>query len=500
MSFKKNTIANYIGQLYISLIGIIILPFYLKYLGATAFGLIGLFAVMQSWFKLLDMGLSPAFTRQVAYECGKGRDLHKLTELLRSLEIIFFIFSILIVVSITLGSRWIAHSWLRIGMLPASEVINCVILMGLMIGLRWFSDLYQNGIRGMEKQVWLNGANIVMISMQYIGGWAFLHWVSDNPVDFFEYQLLICILSLFLYGYRFYMLLPVSTHTGLHFSWISIKEILPFAGATAYLAVVWIALTQLDKLLLSHILPLTQYGYFALVTVISNGMLVLMGPINQAILPRMTHLFSQGKEKEMLKLYCQATQVMAVIMFSLTAIISIFSTELLYAWTGNQSAATWGGPILFWYTLGNGFLSVLTFQYYLQYAHGKLKLNVWINTISAIITIPIIFFAAYNYGALGTALTWFGLKAISFFIWPPIVHHRYAPGLHLKWLLKDIAPMLIMTGFLMTCLQHAHIPFYLMNRAEIATSLLGLGLIVLIINMFCSSICRHMIMTYVKKI
>ncbi len=41
ISLKKNTIANYIGQFYNMFIGIAILPAYMIYLGAEAFGLIG---------------------------------------------------------------------------------------------------------------------------------------------------------------------------------------------------------------------------------------------------------------------------------------------------------------------------------------------------------------------------------------------------------------------------------------------------------------------------
>lgn len=63
---KKNIIANYFGQFYIIIIGIVMVPFYLKYLGAEAYGLVGFFALMQSWMMLLDMGISPTLGREVA--------------------------------------------------------------------------------------------------------------------------------------------------------------------------------------------------------------------------------------------------------------------------------------------------------------------------------------------------------------------------------------------------------------------------------------------------
>lgn len=66
MSVKSNTIANYIGQIYMMLIGIVVTPLYLQHLGAEAYGLVGFFALMQAWMNLLDLGLSPTLGRQAA--------------------------------------------------------------------------------------------------------------------------------------------------------------------------------------------------------------------------------------------------------------------------------------------------------------------------------------------------------------------------------------------------------------------------------------------------
>ncbi len=51
VSIKRNTIANYIGQSYGILVGLIVTPLYLKYLGAEAYGLVGFFALMQAWLQ-----------------------------------------------------------------------------------------------------------------------------------------------------------------------------------------------------------------------------------------------------------------------------------------------------------------------------------------------------------------------------------------------------------------------------------------------------------------
>ncbi len=59
MSLKANIIASYLSQAYITLASIVVLPLYIRYMGAEAYGLVGFFTLLQVWFSLLDMWLKP---------------------------------------------------------------------------------------------------------------------------------------------------------------------------------------------------------------------------------------------------------------------------------------------------------------------------------------------------------------------------------------------------------------------------------------------------------
>ena len=77
-SLKWNASANFIGLCYTTIIGIVILPLYLQYLGAEAFGLVGFFTVLHAWMQLLDMGMSPMLSRQAAQARGGAIDFFEL--------------------------------------------------------------------------------------------------------------------------------------------------------------------------------------------------------------------------------------------------------------------------------------------------------------------------------------------------------------------------------------------------------------------------------------
>lgn len=498
-SLKLNTIANYIGVGYTTLIGIVVFPLYLKYLGAEAFGLVGFFTILQASMHLLDMGMSPLLSRQVAHARSQKDGFLNLKKLLRSLELIVLILALIVVLGFVLGDDWIANQWLNITSLATNEVTLCILLMGAMLGLRLFSTLYRSGIRGMENQVRLNVANIILATLKFVGALLLLQFVSQNIVYFFVYQLGISIIELCIMATMFYRLMPSTDRVSVRFYWNALKPVLPFAAGIAYTAGIAVLLAQLDKIILSSVLPLSEFGYFALVVVVATAILKISMPIRQAILPRMSYFMSQGKEQEMLALYRKSSQLMSVIMLPLSGMIALFSTELLFAWTGDRKAAEWAGPILFWYALGNGIMTINMFQYHLQFVHEKLKLHVIYISILACIQIPVIIYTAFNYGAYGVAIVWFSIRLITFILWVPIVHSRLAPGIHWPWLLKDVAPILIMTAALLLFITRLDIDFYAMSQGYAFITLIGIGLIVMTANIFVSSASRTLVLKFVGR-
>lgn len=486
MSIKNNSIANYLGQFYSIIIVILVTPFYLKYLGAEAYGLIGFFALIQAWMNLLDMGLSPTLARQVAIARGQTNGFDIFKRLLKSFELIFLVLGLTVILIIFFTSNWIALNWINVGNLKTETVVRCIDVMGVLIGLRWLTGLYRSGMIGLEEQVWLNLANIVFMSLKFIGSLLLLAFISQNIIDFFIYQLAISLLEVLVFIVRFYRRLPFteSSQNLVMFDWQVVKNILPFSLSIAYTAGIWILVTQTDKMVLSGILSLVEFGYFSLVALIAGGITSLSGPITNAILPRMTMLFAEGKKEEMLLIYRQSSQLITLISFSVAIMISFFSEILLFAWTGDKKIAVWGAEILFWFSLGNGLLAIGGFQYMLQNVYGQLRLHVIGSTISVVIQLPVIFFAASYYGAVGAGFAWFCIRLIWFLFWTPVVHNKFAPGFHWKWMFKDILPILVTLIVTAKIFKLLILFDFGMDRTNVFLELFIIGLLMLFLATF----------------
>lgn len=439
MSLRKNIIANYTSQLYSAAIGILILPLYIKYMGAEAYGLVGFFTMLQAWFALLDLGLTPTIARETArYHGGSMTALHY-RQLFRALSCIFVSVALLGGGGLWLLAQPIAYKWLKVETLSMGTVVLAVQIMTISVALRWLGGLYRGVITGSERLVWLSGFNAIIATLRFPAVFVSMWLYGFNPVVFFWHQLIVAVFEVIgLYAMSERLKPNLQKHEHIGWSIQPVKPILKFALTIAFTSSVWVLVTQTDKLILSGILPLTEYGFFTLAVLVAGGILILSSPISNVIMPRMARLHAEGKHDEMIQVYRSSTQIVSVIAGSAAITIAFTAEALLYAWTGDKEIASNAAPILRLYALGNGVLVIAAFPYYLQYALGDLRYHLIGNAITVVTLIPAIIIAATYYGGIGAGWAWLGVNSLYFIAWVGYVHHKLVPDLHFKWFVKDV--------------------------------------------------------------
>lgn len=446
MSLKRNILANYASQIYVMLIGILMVPAYIVYMGAEAYGLVGFFTMLQMWFQLLDMGLTPTMARETARFNGSAIDALALRRLLRALEGIFIGIAVLGAAAMMLGSDFITNSWLKVQQLPVEEVQHAIMLMAVIVALRWVSGLYRGAIGGFEHLVWLSGFNIAVATARFLLVIPVFILVGSSPTEFFSYQLLVAVVELVVVVVQTYRLMPkVAAEQRIPWQWKPLRGVLKFSLSMAFTSSVWVLVTQTDKLLLSKLLSLTDYAYFTLAVLVASGVMVISGPISGALLPRMTKLNVERDEVGLIRLYRNATQLVGVIAIPTSLVLALFSEQVLWAWTGDANIVQNAAPILELYAMGNGVLALGAFPYYLQFAKGDLKLHLIGNVLFLMLLIPSLILATIHHGVIGAGYAWLGSNIVYFLVWSPIVHKRFIKGLHMKWLLNDIVVILVMS-------------------------------------------------------
>ena len=447
ISLKRNIFANYASQIYVTLIGILTVPLYIKYMGVEAYGLVGFFAMMQAWFTLLDMGLTNTISRETARLRGGVSDALSYRRLVRALEGIFLVIALLGGGILFATSDYIAQDWLQANQLPIVEVKTAIQIMAALVALRWMCGLYRGVIIGAERLVWLSGYASLMATLRFIGVLPVLIFVGATPTIFFSYQFAVAILEYAGFLFQAYCLFPaVSSSKRLSWSWKPLMPVLKFSLTIAATTSLWVLVTQVDKLVLSKILPLSEYGYFTLAVLVASVVGVVSGPIVSAIQPRMAKLEAEGDHVGLIRLYRDSTQVVAVIAGALASTFTFFSELLLWAWTGDVNLAHQTAPILILYSIGNCFLAVGAFQYYLQFAKGDLYLHFIGQCWYTALIVPSLIWAASQFGGIGSGYVWIAINILFFVVWVPLVHHRFVSGLNKVWFGRDVLPIFIITA------------------------------------------------------
>ena len=492
MSLRQNILASYISQTYVTLIGIVMVPVYLRYMGAEAYGLVGFFAMVQAWFQLMDMGLTPTMAREAARFNGGVGDASSLRHLLRAMETIFIGVAMLGAVAMMAASGSIATDWLKVQHLPLAEVQHALMLIAMIVALRWVSGLYRSALNGFERLVWLGGFNMVLATARFVLVIPLFVYVGTSARVFFSYQLFLAVLELAVLVRQTYRLLPAQlTGTQKAFQYAPLRAVLRFSLSVAFSSVVWILATQADKLILSKLLPLTEYGYYTLVVLVAGGVQAISGPVSGALLPRLAKLAAAADETGLLSLYRSATQWVTVMAVPAALVLALFSRQVLWAWTGDKELVEATAPVLALYAAGSGVSVIAAFPYYLQYARGELKLHLLGNLLFVLLLIPSLIGATQQFGMLGAAWVWLTLNLSYLLLWVPLAHHRFAPGLHWTWIVKDV--LLTSIPAIVAALLLQYTAPWPDGRSAMAIQLCGVGLLLCCITATSSSKVREII-------
>lgn len=437
MSLRRNVIANYFGQGWTALIQFAFVPLYLSYLGVEAFGLIGIFTMLQAWMVLLDLGMTPTLNREMARFTAGSHSARSINDLLRTLELICIAMAAGIVLVIWGASGWLASDWLKPGALPASSVADAIALMGIVIALRFIEGIYRGALMGLQRHVFFNAFNAVNVTLRAAGAVAVLIWVSPTIEAFFIWQACASLLAVAGLALATHRTLP-GTDTVARFSTQALLDVRHFAGGMIATTLLALLLTQIDKVLLSRLISLEAFGHYTLAATVASALTLLVVPVTQAVYPRFTELADSASTSELAGLYHRSARTVTVICAPPAMILLMMPDALLKAWTQDVHLSLEVAPILALLSLGTFLNLLMHVPYMLQLAFGWSSFAVKVNAVAVVVFIPAILWAVPRYGAEGAAWVWVGLNGGYVLIAQHFMHRRLFPAEKWIWYLQDV--------------------------------------------------------------
>ena len=442
MRLSRNLLAGLANSVWSALVGLAVVPFYLKYLGIEAYGLIGFFTTIQILLSLLDLGLAPTINREVA-RCSASGSMQEARNLLHTLAVVYWVTSGLIALIVIGGAPFIAKYWLQSKHFPQETISHAMMLMGVVVACRWPTGLYLGALMGMQRLTVSSSISIVATTIGSFGAVAILALVSPTIEAFILWQAGVALI--YSATMRWAAWAVIGRDGAGKFNVDRLKRIWRFSIGMSGIALSAILLSQLDKIILSKMLGLAEFGHYMLATTVVSGLNLIIIPMFNTMYPRFSALVASGDHEKLAELYRLGTRLQASILFPMAMVLAVFAEELVHAWTGDPIIAASVAPIITLLAMGSALHGMMYFPYALQLSYGMTRLPLTINLILIIVMVPLIIFLTISRGVLGGATAWLVFHILYMTLGTWLTHRHLLKNIGNKWFFQDIGIPLILS-------------------------------------------------------
>ncbi|MEW6083517.1 MAG: oligosaccharide flippase family protein [Chloroflexota bacterium] len=434
---RSNIIANFLGKVWPSLLGILLVPVYLYYLGVEAYGLIGFFVSLQALISFLDLGLSTATNREVAIGLNSREKEEQTRDLVRTLEVVYGFIALLIALVFFFGSDWLATEWINVSELSVEMVRFAAIIFGISLALRWPVALYSGILQGSERQVLYNGLYVAIYTARGVGAAIVVALVSRNILAFLLWQLVTALLELLVMALAAWRTLQPGSSRAPRVDFSSLRHVWKFSASVGANSLLAALIKQMDRILISKLLLLQQVGYYTTANTVYSAVSLVTSPFASAAFPRFTALIAEKKYSDLADTYHKISQYVSFVVAPICAVLFFFSYDILLLWTRSEEVAVNAAPTLSILAVAALFNSMMQLPFMLQLAAGITWISLWNNFINLIVLAPIMYFLISRYGVAGAGISWALFNLLYFLVVPHVMHRHVLPNEKVSWFLKD---------------------------------------------------------------
>ena len=408
---KRNIIANYLGAACVALGPVLALPWYLSSLGPETFGLIGFVVLVQALLGLLDAGMAQALVRAFAVKIHEGEGgCSGAADLLLGFERLYWGFALGAGALMFLFSHDIATHWLVLGKVSANQAQYALWGAAAIFMLQFPGSVYRSVLVGAQAQVQLNSVLAFAAVLRHLGG---VVVVSIWPTleAYLWWHGLIAGLETLLRAWFAWHALGSSRRKS---SWDDVQMRHLWKTVAGMSAATWLgALTvQMDKILVSKMVGIEQFGYYTIAATVATGLLQLVYPLTQAALPRAVQLRDDGSGLR--RLSVRLVGIFALLVVGGGLGFAVLGKWALALWLKDPAAVEFVYPILSLLLVGTALNALYNVGYMHWVVREKTQKIMQVNALALLMSLLLIPPLVTAYGPIGAAFGWLTINMIGF--------------------------------------------------------------------------------------
>jgi O-antigen/teichoic acid export membrane protein len=440
VTLRRGFLSNLAGVGWTAAMQLAFSPLFLRRVGVEGYAFIGFFITLQAVLQVLDFGFAPTIGRWLARFAAGQEDRRDTRDLTRTLEIGSWVIGlavggVLAALVVPFGRSWFGHA-----RVDASALRLTLILMAGTITAQWPAAFYQWGLLGLGKPASMNAVKAAASTLSAAGAAAVLLFVSPTVPAYFAVQIAVAIVQVAVLRWLLWRNLGGGERA--RFRPAALRTARRFAAEMTAVTMGAVLVAQIDRVILSRMLPLEQFGCYALGWVVAGGLAVVIAPAHNTLFPRLASLYAAGDEEELRRVYHRGARALSAMLLPLAIVVALFASPLLRAWTGNDAIARQTAPIAALLVIGMALNGLMHPAYALQLASGSTRLPLILTIGQLLFMVPAVTLLAFRYGAAGAAYAWPAMSVLYLAVGSTWTHRLFLPGAGGRWLLADVgAPL-----------------------------------------------------------
>jgi len=414
---KRNVLANFAGGIWTACLTLLVTPIQIHLLGIEAYGVIGFIATLQIVVGVLDLGLSSTLTREIAADHSAGWGGSQ--TLLRTATSVYWSFAALIGVGLYLSSGALARRWFNPGTFDLTTLTQAVEAAAIYLALRWPIALYTGVLAGTQRMDVLNVIKVASVSARLLGGIVVL-LIWRDLIAFLAWTVVSAMLEVVLYVFTAHRVMP-SLRWRPGFSVAAVRAVAGFSSQLGLISILGVGLSQVDRLMISKMLPLDQLGYYSLAYTAATAISLVISSLSAALMPSFAASHGAGARDALIARYRSANEIMLYVTGLVLFSLAFFGRPLLSLWVSAPAAAQAWLPLAmlacgFW--LSAAVSNPYTLCIASRKAHGPLIITIVTGTFY----VPLMYWAILRWGIVGAAFAWVVLNVSYVATYIPYVH------------------------------------------------------------------------------
>jgi O-antigen/teichoic acid export membrane protein len=327
----KNSIFNLMGQGLPSLVGIIALPFLIRWLGDERFGLLMIIWAIRGYMEFLSLGLGVALVKFASEAIIKGEE-GRLARITWTTTILLGVLSSSGAFALGIFALF---SFTKIFHIPPQlegEVRVALLLTALSV----FWEITSIGFRALLRAF----QRFDLVNLVY-GAGSSLRYLIALILAKAGYHLDIIVLTFLiiqLLQFVIYFFLCVKVSPAIKSVSLDLKEMKPliwFGGWLSVSQIVGTAIQYMDRFVVGLLLPISHLTYYATPVEIANRFGMLFQSVNRALFPSLAAL---SKDERALQLYARAMKFMLITVAPIVFLFIFLGQDILKLYVGEDLA------------------------------------------------------------------------------------------------------------------------------------------------------------------